>query len=45
MSEWADMRCRWDVLYVRVGSRFVRQGWQCVTCGDTRALNALSRER
>jgi hypothetical protein len=37
MSDWADMRCQWDVLYVREGSRFVRQGWICARCGDTRA--------
>lgn len=30
------MRCQWDVLYVRVGSRFDRLGRICIHCGDVR---------
>lgn len=34
--DWPEMRCRWDLLYVRVGSRFDRLGRICITCGEVR---------
>jgi hypothetical protein len=32
----AEMRCQWDVIYVRIGSRFERAGFVCIHCGETR---------
>ena len=36
LEELQGMRCRWDVLYVRVGSKFDRMGRICIHCGDVR---------